>query len=391
MTTIDACDPCLRRTHLLGELAQRIEQAGRGRATFGGLLALGDDDLIAAMRADGDRNLHRARERFDPDAERTRCAADRLTVLCRHSPGYPARLLDLPDPPAMLHVAGDPATLDVLHASDRDVPAIAVVGARRATPYALDVAKTLGSDLAAAGVTVVSGMALGVDSAAHEGALAGGGPTIAVLGGGADRIYPSSKHRLYWRIRAHGCAVAELPRGSKAMRWTFPARNRLIAALVAAVVVVEARERSGSLITADLAADLGRPVGAVPGPVTASRSEGTNALLHDGAAVIRGARDALDLMAALPAPARRRERAVRDVLRVAEPPRPSPPPVRAEPPLEPALREMLAAVDDGADSPDRLAQVLDGDVAAATIALTRLELAGVLRRERDGSYSRRAR
>jgi DNA processing protein len=330
MTAIDACDPCLRRTHLLGALARHIEQAGRGRATFGGLLALGDDDLIAAMRADGDRKLHVARERFDPDAQRDRCAANRLSVFCRHSPGYPSRLFDLPDPPAMLHVAGDPAALDPLSGSDHEVPAVAVVGARRATPYGLDVAETLGSDLAAAGVTVVSGMALGVDSAAHEGALAGGGRTIAVLGGGADKVYPASKRGLYLRIRAHGCAVSELPPGSAAMRWTFPARNRLIAALVSAVVVVEARERSGSLITADLAADLGRPVGAVPGPVTGPRSEGTNALLRDGAALIRGARDALDLMAELPVPVRRRERPIRDVARAPAPPRPPP---RPEPPL----------------------------------------------------------
>ena len=387
MTQIDACDPCLRRTNLLSLLSTRIERAGRGRATFGRLLALSDDDLISAMGADHDARLHLARGRFVPDAERERCAARDVGAICRHAAGYPARLLELDDPPAMLHVAGDPSALAAVCARHGDVPAIAVVGARRATTYALEVARMLGRDLAHADVSVVSGMALGVDSAAHEGALAGGGRTIAVLAGGADVIYPRSKHRLYHRIRANGCAVSELPPGAEVMRWAFPARNRLIAALAAAVVVVEGRDRSGSLITADIAADLGRPVGAVPGLVTAPRSAGTNALLADGAAVIRDARDALDL-AALP-PRRPRVGPRREPVPVPSPPRPPVPP--PDPELEPALREALAAVDDGADSPDRLAVVLGGDVAAATIALTRLELVGVLRRELDGSYARRVR
>jgi DNA processing protein len=386
VTHVDACDACLRRTQLIDLLAPRIERAGRGRAAYGRLLALPEDDLISAMGADSDRDLHVARARFAADTARQKCVECGVSALCRHAEGYPARLLELEDPPAVLHVAGDLSTLEPLCAEHGDVPAVAVVGARRATPYALDVAMTLGHDLAAAGLTVVSGMALGVDSAAHEGALAGAGRTIAVLAGGADVAYPQSKRALHRRIRAQGCAVSELPPEAGVMRWSFPARNRLIAALASAVIVVEGRERSGSLITADIAADLGRPVGAVPGQVTAPRSAGTNALLADGAAVIRDCRDALDLLA-LPVRARR-ARPQREPVRTASPPRPA---RQLDPPLEAALRQALAAVDDGADSPDRLALAFDGDVAAATIALTRLELAGVLRRERDGSYSRRAR
>ena len=386
MSRVDACDPCLRRTELIARLSPRIERAGRGRAAYGRLLALPDDELISAMGANSDAKLHVARAAFAPDVARRRCDEAEVSAICRHAAGYPARLLELDDPPAVLHVAGDLSALEGACGGVEDVPAVAVIGARRATTYALDVAWTLGRDLAVAGVTVVSGMALGCDSAAHHGALEGEGRTIAVLAGGADVAYPASKRALHRRIQAQGCAVSELPPGAGVMRWSFPARNRLIAALAAAVIVVEGRERSGSLITADIAADLGRPVGAVPGEVTTPRSAGTNALLADGAAVIRDGRDALDLLCL---PVRRRPpRVQREQPRPAPAPRPA---VQPAPPLEPGLRQALAAVDDGADSPDRLALALDGDVAAATVALTRLELAGVLRRERDGSYSRRAR
>jgi DNA processing protein len=377
----------MRRTHLVGALAARIERAGRSRIAAGGLLSLPDEELIVALRARADRDLHVARERFEPAAERDRCRELGLAAVCCHADGYPARLLDLGDPPAMVHVAGDPTVLDALCGEHDDpVPAVAVVGARRATAYGLDVARALGRGLAASGMTVVSGMALGIDSASHAGALEVGGPTVAVLAGGADHVYPRSKDRLYREILAAGCAVSEMPPGAPVMRWAFPARNRIIAALSAAVVVVEAEERSGSLITADIAADLGRPVGAVPGPVVAPRSVGTNALLHDGAAMVRDARDALEL-ASQPLPAGRPGRRVaRSVPRPAAPSEPPAP----RPPLDRALRRALDAVDGGAVSPDRLARALDGDVAAATVALTRLELAGILRRERDGTYARRA-
>jgi DNA processing protein len=380
---LDVCAPCLRRTHLLSLVASRIERAGRGRAAFGGLLALGDDDLVAALGAREDRAVHLAREAFEPDRACDAIAAAGLGAVCRHGSWYPAALLELEDAPAVLHVAGDPGILAELCVDDGTVPAIAVVGARRATPYGLDVAGALGHGLAAAGITVVSGMALGIDSAAHAGALEAAGPTVAVLAGGADRPYPASKRRLYRRITADGCVVSELPPGSGIMKWAFPARNRIIAGLAAATVVVEAQERSGSLITAEIAADLGRHVGAVPGPVTGPRSAGTNALLHDGAAVVRDACDALGLTAIdLPVSFRRRPPRQRpDGVAV----RPAPPP-----PADPELRRALEAVDDGATSPGRLARVLDGDVARATVALTRLELAGLLRREPDGSYARRA-
>jgi DNA processing protein len=367
---------------------------------LGQLLALADDDLLAALARRGRAELARAVEACEPDDLRERCARAGLAVVCRHAPAYPQRLLDAADAPAVLHVAGDAAVLAGLTGDDVRVPAVAVVGARRATPHGLDVAAALGRGLAAADVAVVSGMALGIDSAAHAGALQAGGPTIAVLAGGADVPYPASKRSLYRRILAHGCVVAELPPGTQPMRWGFPARNRIIAALATATVVVEAAERSGSLITADIAADLGRAVGAVPGPVNTPRASGSNGLLHDGASVIRDARDALDL-ASVEAPRPSAVPRPRRPTVVARPP--SPPHARSAsatsrtatpgktvdaPPLDPELELALEAIDDGADSADRLARVLGGDVARAAVVLTRLELTGVLRRGLDGRYTR---
>jgi DNA processing protein len=386
VTAVDVCEACLRRTHLVGLLSGRIERGGRGRVALGGLLGLADDDLIDGLGARHERGLHVARERFDPGSAAAEIVRAGLSAVCRHALGYPPCLLDLEDAPAVLHVAGDATALAALCVPD--VPALALVGARRATAYGLETAVALGRGVAASGLTVVSGMALGVDSAAHTGALEAEGPTIAVLAGGAETPYPASKRTLYRRILRDGCAISELPPGAPIMRWAFPARNRIIAALGAATVVVEATERSGSLITAEIAADLGRPVGAVPGQVTGTRSSGTNALLHDGAAVVRDARDALDLAAGPGGPPRRRP--VSDRRGQAAAPRRAVVPAPSAAELTPELRGVLAAVEDGADSPGRLAVALGADVSRASIALTQLELAGALRREHDGSYTLRS-
>src|SRR5437763_1581466 len=157
-------------------------------------------------------------------------------------------------------------------------------------------ARALARGLASSGVTLVSGMAFGIDSAAHSGALAGGGATVAVLPGSADRPYPTSKRKLHREIVAAGAAVSALPPGAEIRRWMFPARNRVIAALSAITVVVEAGGRSGSLVTARCARELGRSVGAVPGRVTTPRAAGPNALLADGARVVRDTQDVLDAL-----------------------------------------------------------------------------------------------
>lgn len=362
-----ACDACLRRTALLARVAAHVERARHERRRLGELLALSDEDLLAAVGGRARSALVAQGRAFDVVSAHRRAAAAGLTLICRHAAAYPTRLTDLVDAPALLHVAGDARRLLALDA-DPAAPAVAVVGARRAGADGLEVARAIARGLAAAGVTVVSGMALGVDSAAHAGALDVGGPTITVLAGGADIAYPRSKQRLYARIVETGCAVSEMPPGFEPFKWCFPARNRVIAALADLTIVVEAAERSGSLITAELAQELGRAVGAVPGPVTSSRTTGTNALLRDGALVVRHAQDALD-----------------EVLGVGVARAPGAGP--AVEVLEPELCLLLQRVQEGDDTLDRLARTPD-EASAAMAGLGELELRGLVRRGVGGRYLR---
>lgn len=228
-------------------------------------------------------------------------AADGEPVgVCAEDPRYPPGLHDLEDPPAVLWITGDPSPL--VAAASR---AVAVVGARSPSPYGLQVAGALGRGLAGAGVLVVSGMARGIDTAAHVAALQAGGVTIAVVGGGAERAHPPAARALYERIRVAGAVVSERPPGSSPRRWSFAARNRLIAALAAMTVVVEARPGSGSLLTA-AAVRLGRAVGAVPGQVTSPLTAGPHRLIAGGARLISEAADVLAALGLAPGePARR--------------------------------------------------------------------------------------
>jgi DNA processing protein len=358
-----ACGACLSRTWLIARLAGSIEIARHQRRRLREILALPDEKLIAAVGGVRASVVAEELERLDIDALREAVERARLEAICRHDARYPARLRDLPDAPAALFVAGGAARLAQLAGGAlEDGPrAVAVVGTRRASADGLEVAASLGRGLAAAEVTVVSGMALGVDSAAHAGAVTTTGRTVAVLAGGADVPYPPTKARLYERIVERGCVVSELPPGFVAMRWCFPARNRIIAALGHMTVVVEAARRSGSLITAEIAIDLGREVGAVPGPVTAWRSAGTNALLRDGATLIRDAGDALDMAVGV-------ERHEPSLLH-----------------LEPRLRALLGAVADGRDTLAALTSAA-ADVGPTLAGLTELELLGHLRRAAGGRY-----
>jgi DNA processing protein len=361
-----ACDACLRRTALLASLAPHVERARRDHRHISELLALSDDGLLAALAGERRGCLQRAHDMFDPDGARERIAGAGLHALCRHDAGYPARLAHTGDAPAVLHVAGDPAGLTAL--GDHDAPAVAVVGARRAGPDGLEVARGLGRGLAAAGVTVVSGMALGIDSAAHAGALEVGGPTLSVLASGADVPYPPSMRGLYRAIVDTQAAISEMPPGFRPFRWCFPARNRTIAALASLTIVVEATERSGSLITAELAQDLGRAVGAVPGPVNAARAAGSNALLRDGALVIRHAQDALDEALGIGVATAICGR------RAGE--------------LEGPLRALLRRVEDGCDTVCALAATPE-EAQSAFAGLAELELLGFVRRGPGGRYVRR--
>lgn len=218
-----------------------------------------------------------------------------VAIVSRGDPGYPAQLEEIADPPDRLWVRGTlPAT-----------PAVAIVGTRRATRYGLSLAREMGRAVALAGWVVVSGLARGVDGAAHRGCLDGGGAGIAVLGCGIDIWYPPEHQRLGEELVAgEGAVVSEYPPGTRPEPWRFPARNRIISGLSAAVVVVEAAEKGGALITARLAAEQGRDVFAVPGDVHRETSLGTNLLIRDGAIPVLGAADLVEALSLILGPPR---------------------------------------------------------------------------------------
>jgi DNA processing protein len=301
---IDACDGCLRRSHRL------------------------------------------ASESLDIDA------------VCVHSDSYPVSLRDLSQPPLVLYAT----RIDLV--GHLDEPVAVVVGSRRPSEYGRTVAYSLGRGLGAAGVPVVSGLALGIDAVAQRGCLDGGGCTIAVLASGVDVVYPRTNRRLYERIREHGSIVSEMPPGTRPSRWLFPARNRIMAALGGVTVVVEAAQRSGTLITADCAANLGRDVAAVPGQVTAEAAAGTNGLLRSGAALVTGPQDVLDLLYGVGA---------RQV--------PASPAVE----LDAQTSRVLALVSHGAGV-DELGEELGLSAAELRATLARLELQGLVRRAPSGAY-----
>ncbi len=216
-------------------------------------------------------------------------AAGPIRRIARGDEEYPVHLAAAASAPAALWLRGSIVADDAL--------AVAVVGSRRATPYGIDVAEAIGRDLAARGVTVVSGLARGIDSAAHRGALSAGGRTIAVLGSGVDVIYPPENRRLAQQIAESGAIVSQFAPATPPLPYHFPERNRVIAGLALGVLVVEAAEKSGSLITAGFAAELGREVMAVPGRVTSPESRGSHRLIQDGAALVT---DWTDVVAQLP-------------------------------------------------------------------------------------------
>jgi DNA processing protein len=276
-----------------------------------------------------------------------------IHAVARRGPGYPPLLAELHDPPSRVFVRGE------VHALSQ--PGVAVVGARSCSAYGAQVARTLARELAAAGVVVVSGLARGVDGEAHRGALEGGGPTVAVLGCGIDRDYPRSHAELARRIVVSGAVVSEYPPGVEPAPWRFPARNRIIAGLSLATVVVEARERSGALITADFALELGRDVFAVPGEITSGLSAGTNDLLRQGAAPLTSVRDVLEALG-IEAERRTRTASVSD-----------------------AARSLLALLADGASAADELTRASGLSSAEVAAALVELELGG-LAAQADGVY-----
>jgi DNA processing protein len=247
----------------LEELARLIGLSGPEKA-----------HAVAAARS-------RARQALE-SAER-----QKLTLVSYSDPSYPLLLWHIPDPPIALWVRGDPAVLCE--------PSVAIVGSREATPVGLAVARKIGREVAEAGLTVVSGMARGIDAAAHAGALeAPGGRTIGVLGCGADVVYPLGHRALFESVTAAGAIVSELPPGTPPLPQHFPLRNRIISGLTRGVVVVEATERSGSLITARAALEQGRDVLAVPGGIASGQHRGCHRLIKEGARLVESVEDILD-------------------------------------------------------------------------------------------------
>jgi len=276
----------------------------------------------------------------------------RLLPYC--SPAYPWRLSQLRDPAPLLSFVGDESALSA--------PAVAIVGSRAATVYGRTVAQGLAADLARAGLVIVSGLAHGIDAAAHHGALEAGGRTVAVQACGPDRIYPARHRALAARIVRQGALATELPPGTPPRRAHFPLRNRLISGLSRALVVVEARERSGSLITVRHALDQGIDVFAVPGPITAPTSAGPNRLLREGAHPVLDAEDVLG------------------VLGVAGPRATLP----DQPPLAPRLRQIVRELERAPAAQDELARALGCAAGELALDLLELELCGRVQRDRDG-------
>jgi DNA processing protein len=305
----------------------------------------------ALPRGERFRTFRRA---FDERRFRAELASRSIRWLARSDPGFPRSLGAIFDPPAGLFVRGS-ARNRIL-----DRPAVAIVGARACSTYGAHVARMLGRELAAAGLLVVSGLARGVDAAAHRGALEARGLTVAVLGCGIDRDYPASHAELARQIAGSGLIVSEYPPGVEPAPWRFPARNRIIAGLTAATIVVEARRRSGALITADLALEEGREVLAVPGEITSSLSEGTNDLLRNGSLLITSAEDVLQLFGIERPPA-------------------------AEPEVGAEAGQVLAALADGPASADELARQTGLRTAQLGAALIELELASSIS-EGEGVY-----
>jgi len=244
------------------------------------------EEVIAACGADARADALAREARAEAARLLDRAAAGQIHPIAWNDPRYPPLLSTIVDPPPVLWVRG---ALDTVNR-----PAVAIVGSRAATPYALEVADRLAAELAGRGLVVVSGLARGVDAAAHRGALRGGGATVAVLGCGPDVVYPREHTDLAASICKDGVLVSELGPGAPPLPEHFPQRNRLISGISLAVVVVEASDRSGSLITARCALEQGRDVMAVPGSVLGGRNRGSHALLKDGAKVVETAVDILE-------------------------------------------------------------------------------------------------
>ena len=301
----------------------------------------------------------RARRDVDAEAELDLCRRMGVQVVAQGSAGYPPTLGEIPDPPSLLYVQGSIEPADQL--------AIALVGSRKCTPYGLRIAERLATSLARVGLTVISGLARGIDAAAHRGALTGGGRTIAVLANGLGEVYPPEHEELARQVAASGALISESPMGQSPLAGLFPQRNRIISGLSLGVVVVEATPRSGSLSTAKHATEQNREVFAVPGPVDSISSRGCHYLIRDGARLVETVDDILEELGPL----------VREVKAMPEEPAIRHP---AELSLSDQERSLLGRLDDHPISVDELI-VGSGLTASQVMAtLSVLEMRRLVRR-----------
>jgi DNA processing protein len=323
------------------------------------------------------QDFARALAAADVAAEEALLARHNTRLLVLGTPDYPSLVAAIPDPPHLLYVRGS--------LTEADANAVALVGSRDCTDYGRRAAARLAAGLARAGVTVVSGLARGIDGIAHRAALEAGGRTLAVLAGGLSRVYPPEHADLARQVEANGALLSESTMSQEPLAPLFPARNRIISGLCRVVVVVEAAERSGALLTAEHAGEQGRTVMAVPGPVDGPASGGANALVRQGAVLCRGVDDILEELHGVSAVSQAaRERAGGETARPAPPPLPVGPP----PGLTEEQRRLWDFLGAGPRTLDELAQHFGVPVAKLTTTLTLLEMKRVVRRLPGNRYER---
>jgi DNA processing protein len=338
------------------------------------------------------RHLVRLRDQSLVATDRQRAWIERYGVrlLSLADPAYPALLRDIHDPPAYLFYRG------TLPPSNRE--RIGIVGSRHATPYGRATAEQFARELAGQGLTVVSGGAVGIDAAAHRGALAGGGPTLAILGCGLDVDYPRENRALFEQIVQNGALLTEYPLGAPPEAWRFPARNRIISGLAIGVLVVEAPRQSGALITAEYAAEQGRPVLAIPGNIDRPTSTGTNELLKEGATLVTAPSDILRALNLITLPVRPDRQTTleldwgparhrKEAPQAAAPAHPSASQATIDQ-LPEGQRRLLECLSLTPRHLDAIAQEAGVSAVTASVEMTLLELAGFARRLPGNNYIR---
>ena len=308
--------------------------------------------------------IHGWENRIDLASELREAEERGISIITQEDSTYPEALRQSYDPPLLLYVWGE--------LTEADRHAIAIVGSRKTTHYGIQTARQFAFQLAASGMTIISGLARGIDTHAHEGAVAAKGRTIAVIGSGLGQIYPPENMDLAGKITAgHGAVVSEFPLNTTPSKQTFPMRNRIVAAWPQAVLVVECPEWSGARITANLAAELGKPVHAIPGPIDRPSSAGCHALIREGATLVTKGQDILDDLSVLPPGS------------IALPDRETPP----RPPLEPSAQSVINALQNGPAPVDELLHTTTLPLPEINVQLLKLEIQGLIKQLPGNRYT----